>query len=78
MRLDSYEARQRFPRLLQIVEAYSHQTLDSFVEQSRDIPCWMFLGWLSQMTALLDRPEAKAVYHIVEAISKQYPQVNKL
>ena len=31
IKLDSYEARRRFPRLLQIVELYKHQTLDSFI-----------------------------------------------
>jgi hypothetical protein len=37
----------------------------------------MFLNWSSQMTALLDKPEAKAVYHIIENMSKDYPQVRK-
>lgn len=84
IRLGSYEARQRFPRLLQIVSLY-HQdrergeegtghVLETFVNQTRTIPCWMFLGWLSQMTALLDKPEAKAVQHILEAICIEYPQ----
>jgi len=75
MRLNSYEAQQRFPRLLQIVESYPGQTLDSFVACSSSVPCWMFLSWLSQMTALLDKPHAKAVYPIVEAIANEYPQV---
>ena len=76
MRLGSFEARQRFPRLLRVVEAYPALATEAFVEESGDVPCWMFLGWLSQMTALLDRREAKAVYHIVEASSEQYPQVS--
>ena len=32
IKLNSYEARQRFPRLLQIVEVYSDQTIETFVE----------------------------------------------
>lgn len=74
MRLNSPEARKRFPRLLQIVEQYKGQTLACFVKHSSDVPCWMFLGWLSQMTALLDKPEAKAVHKILENISDEYPQ----
>lgn len=77
IRFGSYEAQQRFPRLLQIVSAYPELTLQVFVTATKNIPCWMFLNWISQMTALLDKPEAKAVYHIVECISKEYPQVTK-
>ncbi len=33
IRFNSYEARQRFPRLLQIVEVYSEKTLQIFVDQ---------------------------------------------
>lgn len=32
IKLNSYEARQRFPRLLQIVETYYDQTLDCFIK----------------------------------------------
>ena len=32
IKLNSYEARQRFPRLLQIVETYFDQTLDCFIK----------------------------------------------
>jgi DNA-dependent protein kinase catalytic subunit len=74
IRLNSYEARKRFPRLLQIVELYTEKTLDEFINQSNNIPCWMFLGWLSQMTALLDKPEAKAIYNIIDKICTEYPQ----
>lgn len=75
IRLNSYEARQRFPRLLQIVSLYQDDgVLDEFVRHTRSIPCWMFLSWLSQMTAILDKPEARAVYHILEAICVEYPQ----
>lgn len=74
IRFNSYEARMRFPRLLQIVEMYKSKVIDKFIDSSKDIPCWMFLGWLSQMTALLDKPEAKAIYHIIQNISNEYPQ----
>ena len=72
--LNSYEARLRFPRLLQIVEAYKNKVLDVFLKSSANVPSWMFIRWLSQMTALLDKPEAKAVYKIIENITNDYPQ----
>ncbi len=77
IRFGSTEARQRFPRLLQIVSLYPHDpsVLQTFIQECQTIPCWMFLGWLSQITAVLDKYEAKAVYAIVENIANYYPQV---
>ncbi|XP_048576196.1 DNA-dependent protein kinase catalytic subunit isoform X3 [Nematostella vectensis] len=69
----SEEARNRFPRLLQIVELYPH-TLDSFVKKVETVPCWMFIGWINQMVALMDKKEARAVHGIVTEIAKNYPQ----
>jgi len=74
VRLNSFEARRRFPRLLQIIELYREQTIDAFIRSTDKCPSWMFIGWLSQMTALLDKPEAKAIYKIVESITNEYPQ----
>lgn len=94
IRLNSYEARQRFPRLLKIVELYTNQAIDVFIKsvlyffslffqniiitffnKTENIPCWMFLKWLSQMTAILDKPIAKSVYNIVNRIATEYSQV---
>jgi DNA-dependent protein kinase catalytic subunit len=76
--MNSYEAKQRFPRLLQIVKIYDDKSdgklMETFIEKSKMIPCWMFLSWLSQMTALLDKPEGKTVYRIIDDISNEYPQ----
>jgi DNA-dependent protein kinase catalytic subunit len=74
IKLSSYEARQRFPRLLQIVALYTAQTADAFVDATSRTPCWMFLGWLSQMTALLDKPESRVIQTIVHNIAHEYPQ----
>jgi len=38
------------------------------------VPCWQFIGWISQMMALLDKDEAVAVQHTVEEIANTYPQ----
>lgn len=74
IRLNSPEARTRFPRLLQIIELYPDQCLNKFISCSEDIPSWMFLSWLGQMTALLDKPQAIAIQNILEKISIEYPQ----
>ncbi|XP_027045855.1 DNA-dependent protein kinase catalytic subunit-like [Pocillopora damicornis] len=69
----SEEARQKFPRLLQIVHKYP-DTLEAFVKKATDVPCWMFIGWINQMMAIMDKPEGKAVHGIVSEIAKRYPQ----
>ena len=47
-----------------------------FLFQSCDVPCWMFIGWISQMVALLDKGEGTAVHGILQAIAENYPQVS--
>ncbi|KFM79765.1 DNA-dependent protein kinase catalytic subunit, partial [Stegodyphus mimosarum] len=39
--------------------------LQSFQKQVSKMPCWLFIGWINQMLALLDKPEAKAVQGII-------------
>ncbi|KAL3877683.1 hypothetical protein ACJMK2_035352, partial [Sinanodonta woodiana] len=73
MKLNSMEARQRFPRLLQLVETYP-DTMGNFIAKSGEIPCWMYILWISQMMALLDKPEAPAVQQILLNIASTYPQ----
>ena len=36
----------------------------------------MFIGWINQMVAILDKPEGKAVHAILQEIARTYPQVN--
>jgi hypothetical protein len=35
----------------------------------------MFISWINQMVALLDKRESQAVQGILEDIAKHYPQV---
>ncbi|KAM8881271.1 DNA-dependent protein kinase catalytic subunit [Synchiropus picturatus] len=74
LRMNSEEARLKFPRLLQIIETYSSETLEIMAREMPSIPCWMLIGWISQMVALLDKPEALAVQHCISQIAKSYPQ----
>ncbi|KAM9337515.1 DNA-dependent protein kinase catalytic subunit [Symphorus nematophorus] len=74
LRMNSEEARLKFPRLLQIIESYPSETLDLMTKEMVSIPCWMLIGWISQMVALLDKPEAVAVQHCIGQIAECYPQ----
>uniref|UniRef100_A0A672S298 DNA-dependent protein kinase catalytic subunit n=1 Tax=Sinocyclocheilus grahami TaxID=75366 RepID=A0A672S298_SINGR len=74
LKLNSVEARLKFPRLLQLVELYPAETLDLMVREVVSVPCWMLIGWISQMMALLDKPQATAVQHVIEEIAECYPQ----
>ncbi|XP_021344196.1 DNA-dependent protein kinase catalytic subunit-like, partial [Mizuhopecten yessoensis] len=73
MRFDSMEAKQRFPRLLQLVEHYP-DCMGTFVDKCEEVPCWMYLLWISQMMALMDKPEAPAVQPVLLKIATMYPQ----
>ncbi|KAJ0059871.1 hypothetical protein NL108_014572, partial [Boleophthalmus pectinirostris] len=74
LKLNSEEARLKFPRLLQIIELYPSETLDIMTKEMMSVPCWLLIGWISQMVALLDKPEAVAVQYCIEQIAKSYPQ----
>ncbi|XP_066480516.1 DNA-dependent protein kinase catalytic subunit [Tiliqua scincoides] len=74
LKLNSKEARLKFPRLLQIVEKYQKETLGLMVREISSVPCWQFIGWISQLMAMLDKEEAVAVQHTVQEIANNYPQ----
>ncbi|KAK6170524.1 hypothetical protein SNE40_018898 [Patella caerulea] len=73
MKLGSKEAIERFPRLLQLVELYP-DTMAAFVNKASEVPSWMFLLWISQMMALMDKVEASAVQPILLQLATDYPQ----
>ncbi|KAK1884702.1 DNA-dependent protein kinase catalytic subunit [Dissostichus eleginoides] len=77
LKMNSEEARLKFPRLLQIIELYPSETLDLITKEMMSIPCWMLIGWISQMVALLDKPEAVAFEDSATGF-KQQEFVNRL
>nr|XP_054607336.1 DNA-dependent protein kinase catalytic subunit isoform X2 [Nothobranchius furzeri] len=74
LKMNSEEARLKFPRLLQIIELYPSETLDLMTKEMVSVPCWILIGWISQMVALLDKPEAVAVQRCISQIAESYPQ----
>ncbi|XP_069007483.1 DNA-dependent protein kinase catalytic subunit [Embiotoca jacksoni] len=74
LKMNSEEARLKFPRLLQIIEMYPSETLDLMTKEMMSVPCWMLIGWISQLVALLDKHESVAVQHCIRQIAECYPQ----
>ncbi|KAL4648766.1 DNA-dependent protein kinase catalytic subunit isoform X1 [Arapaima gigas] len=74
LKLNSKDARMKFPRLLQITELYPAETLSLMTKEVSSVPCWQLISWISQMMALLDKPEAVAVQQILLEIAEAYPQ----
>ena len=69
--MGSIKARQLFPRLLQLV-GEGKAVVDEFVAQYRNVPLWMFLGWVAQIVAILDKQEGEAILGLIAEIGEQY------
>lgn len=50
------DAVQLLPRTMQMFERYP-AIKERFVKGARDVPVWMFIKWIPQLVALLDKPE---------------------
>ena len=50
------------PRLLDIVsKSQSDSVEDQFKSSSVDTPCWVFLRWISQLVAVINRAESTII-----------------
>lgn len=74
MTLGSTKARDRFPRLLDLLGSFDsiHSIFNEYI---KEIPSWMFIRWISQMLGILNESKAIAnsVYPILNRISEEYP-----
>ncbi|XP_069690626.1 DNA-dependent protein kinase catalytic subunit-like isoform X3 [Periplaneta americana] len=73
MRYGSKDARQLFPCLLQLPGLPS-QLSEVFLKESKEVPAWMFLGWVNQLLACLDTPVGPVLYDLVLSLAQTYPQ----
>eukprot|EP01119_Soliformovum_irregulare_P013151 TRINITY_DN3471_c1_g1_i1.p1 TRINITY_DN3471_c1_g1~~TRINITY_DN3471_c1_g1_i1.p1 ORF type:complete len:703 (-),score=223.51 TRINITY_DN3471_c1_g1_i1:67-2175(-) len=73
MAAGSTAARDRFPRLLEILGNFP-EVSKILRSEVKKIPSWMFIRWVAQMMALLDKPEGPVVIPILIEIAKLYPQ----
>ncbi|KAJ3391638.1 hypothetical protein HDU84_005588 [Entophlyctis sp. JEL0112] len=72
MNIGSIKAIEFFPRLLQLLMQHPHLN-EEFQKHSLECPTWMFMKWLPQLTALLDKPSGIAVLPVIMRIANQYP-----
>ena len=68
------KASDAIPRILDVIGKYRDQVKDEFVENSKSTPAWLFLRWISQIAAVLNRPESSIIQNIVAKIAQKYPQ----
>ncbi|KAI8820570.1 uncharacterized protein EV422DRAFT_578857 [Fimicolochytrium jonesii] len=61
-----------FPRLLQLLHTYDGVG-NTFLQLATNAPAWTFLRWLPQITALLDKPAATALFPLMHKIAAEYP-----
>jgi DNA-dependent protein kinase catalytic subunit len=62
------------PRILDVVGKYKEKVLEEYVCNSSNTPAWLFLRWISQIAAVLNRPESSIIKNTASKISSKYPQ----
>jgi len=62
------------PRMLQVVSQYPEDCGSIFKEASKITPSWKFLGWKSQILALINEPISEIIFHTVVNLFKNYPE----
>ncbi|KAJ3231552.1 hypothetical protein HDU81_003699 [Chytriomyces hyalinus] len=72
MTLGSVEAIEFFPRLLQLLSEYPELHQDC-IKLLDDCPCWMFLRWLPQLTAQLDKSSGSVLLPLISRIARRFP-----
>eukprot|EP01087_Luapelamoeba_hula_P000112 TRINITY_DN10064_c0_g1_i1.p1 TRINITY_DN10064_c0_g1~~TRINITY_DN10064_c0_g1_i1.p1 ORF type:complete len:1634 (-),score=246.38 TRINITY_DN10064_c0_g1_i1:51-4931(-) len=75
MRLQLSRAGDQFPRLLELLQFIEHADRQRvFIDNAAQVPCWMFIRWISQMMAYVDKDEAPCVLPVLMEIGRAYPQ----
>ncbi|KAG0234361.1 hypothetical protein BGX31_004586 [Mortierella sp. GBA43] len=73
MKEDETAAVELFPRLLHIIETYP-STQKTFMDMVAEFTgYWVFVRWIQQMVAILDKPIGSCVIPILNKIARQYP-----
>ncbi|KAL3172464.1 hypothetical protein MRX96_043375 [Rhipicephalus microplus] len=75
MRLGHSQAADMFPQLLLLLQNYPSFFLSHALPsvQCSKVPCWMFLRWISQILALLDKEVGPFLFDIVDSVARHYP-----
>ncbi|XP_070379748.1 DNA-dependent protein kinase catalytic subunit-like isoform X1 [Dermacentor albipictus] len=72
MRLGHGQAPDMFPQLLQLLQHHP-SCGEAFIAQCSKVPCWMFLRWINQILALLDKQVGPFLFDIVDSVAHHYP-----
>ncbi|KAK7790685.1 hypothetical protein R5R35_009591 [Gryllus longicercus] len=73
MKYGSKDAHYLFPRLLQNTHLEA-EWIERFIMESAEVAEWMFLKWIGQILACLDKPIGQALHQIVLRVAEAYPQ----
>ncbi|XP_039282954.1 DNA-dependent protein kinase catalytic subunit [Nilaparvata lugens] len=72
MKLGSKEAQQLFPIILSLPSlAETHS--DVFIDESKQVPAWMFLLWVNQMLARVDTEIGRTLEPVLLRLATEYP-----
>lgn len=72
MRLGHSQAPDMFPQLLLLLQNYP-SCGKAFTVQCSKVPCWMFLRWINQILALLDKEVGPFLFDVVDSVARHYP-----
>ena len=68
------KASDAIPRLLDVVsKSESKEPEQEFIRHSKDTPAWMFLRWINQLIAVINRGESTMITDKIGQIARKYP-----
>jgi hypothetical protein len=75
MNLGYLRASDSIPRLLDVASSKgnSDRVGIEFGKCSKDTPAWIFLSWVNQIVAVINKPEGQIVAEKVRQIARKYP-----
>lgn len=73
MEAGNHQAIERFPRMLELIERYP-EVGSVFKERAEAFEqVWMYIRWIPQMVAILDRPIALNIFPALHKLARAYP-----
>ncbi|KAH9308159.1 hypothetical protein KI387_036070 [Taxus chinensis] len=70
---NSMQVQHGIARVLTLLGHYKETHLE-FNSQMKGTPCWLFIAWIPQMLAVVDRDEGEILVGLLEEIAQSYPQ----
>jgi len=74
MNLGYLKASDAIPRLLDVVSRSESQKVEQeFITYSKDTPTWVFLRWIGQLVAVINRNESSIIAEKIRQLARKYP-----